>query len=113
MGKVEEQIWFWLTRYSIKGSMEKTAERQFFFFVGGYILKIMYIHVRVIPKARKEVFEQEGKDRFKIAVREPALRNAANERVVELLARHFKLPSSAFCIINGHTAPTKLISIKD
>jgi hypothetical protein len=57
----------------------------------------MYVKVRVRTGAKKESVEQLKGDRFAVSVKEPAERNQANERVVELIAAHFKslLPRSA------------------
>ncbi|MEK7585685.1 MAG: DUF167 domain-containing protein [Patescibacteria group bacterium] len=73
----------------------------------------MYIHVKIIAKAKKESIKQENEDHFLISVREPAERNLANTRVIEILALHFKLPVAKVKIINGHKSPSKLISIKE
>jgi uncharacterized protein (TIGR00251 family) len=73
----------------------------------------MYVRVHVVPGSRKEDFRSVSKDTFNISVREPAERNMANKRVIELVARHFKVPSAKLRIINGHKSPTKLISIID
>lgn len=73
----------------------------------------MYIKVKVIPKAKKEQFEQIDTDTFRIAVREPAERNMANTRVQELIAHHFKIPTKAARIIGGHRTPAKLFLLPD
>lgn len=73
----------------------------------------MYIHVKVIADAKKEFIKEKSSDHFEISVREPAERNLANTRVLELVAIHFKVPKSHIRIINGHHSPTKLLSIKD
>lgn len=72
-----------------------------------------YIHVKVSAKAKKESLVQKNKDHFLISVKEPAERNLANGRVIELLALHFKLPKSKIRIINGHQTPTKLLVVGD
>ncbi len=73
----------------------------------------MYIHVKVTTEAKKEFIKGKSSDHFEISVREPAERNLANTRIIELLALHLKIPKSNVRIINGHHSPSKLVSIKD
>ncbi len=73
----------------------------------------MFIHVKVKADSKKEELEQKSDDHFEISVREKAERNLANNRVIELIASHFKISKSSVRIINGHHSPTKLLSIKD
>ncbi len=73
----------------------------------------MYIHVKVTTEAKKELVKEKSSDHFEVSVREPAERNLANTRVIEVVALHFKIPKSHVRIINGHHSPTKLLSIKD
>ena len=71
----------------------------------------MYIKIRVTPDAKVEKFAQKTKDHFTISVREPAERNLANGRVLELVARHFKLPVGKVRIISGHHSPSKILNV--
>ncbi|MDO8474081.1 MAG: DUF167 domain-containing protein [bacterium] len=73
----------------------------------------MYVKVRVIAGAKKEFIEEVSAGHFKLSVREPAERNLANRRVVELVAAHYKLPPKQVRIISGHTSPSKILSIPD
>ena len=73
----------------------------------------MFIHVKVSAGSKKEELNQKSDDHFEVSVREKAERNLANNRVVELIANHFKISKSNVRIINGHHNPTKLLSIKD
>jgi len=73
----------------------------------------MYVKVRVIAGAKKESCTQVSADHFKVSVREPAERNLANRRVMELVAMHFKLLPKQVRIISGHTSPSKIFSIPD
>jgi len=72
------------------------------------------MHVRVKVKAgakREEVSEKKGV--LSISVKEPAQDNAANRRVVRIVAKHFHVPVSSVRIIAGHHAPGKTFSIKE
>ena len=54
----------------------------------------MYIHVKVIAGAKKEVLKLKNSDHFEISVKEPAERNLANTRIIELVASHFSIPTT-------------------
>jgi uncharacterized protein len=71
----------------------------------------MYIKVKVTAGAKKEKFEQKSEELFEISVKEKAKQNMANERIRELLARHFGIIKGNVRIISGHRSPSKIISI--
>ena len=71
----------------------------------------MYIHAKVNTGAKKESFVEKSKDHFVVSVREPAERNLANKRIIELIAEHFNLSVGKIRIINGHHSPSKILSI--
>ena len=71
----------------------------------------MYIKVRVIAGAKREVVDQESADHFKVSVKEPAERNLANSRILEIF--RMKFPGKNVQIINGHHSPSKLLAIDD
>ena len=70
----------------------------------------MYIKVKAIAGAKKEVVKALSKDTLSISVREPAERNMANKRIIELTARHFSVPVGKVRIISGHHSPSKILS---
>ena len=72
----------------------------------------MYIKVKATPGAKKELFEKEKEGYFKISVKERAQKNMANRRIIELVARHFKVPLGKVRIVNGHRSPSKLLFIE-
>ena len=71
----------------------------------------MYIKVRVIAGAKKESFEKVSDDHFKIIVKEPAEKNRANKRVIDILADFYTIPKKAVRIVNGHHSPSKIFDI--
>lgn len=73
----------------------------------------MFVHVKVNAGSKKEELDQKSDNHFEISVREKAERNLANNRTIELIASHFKLPKSHIRIINGHHSPSKLLSIHE
>ena len=72
----------------------------------------MYIKVHVIASAKKELVMRKGSDSYDISVREPAERNMANKRVLELVAGQLGLPVAKLRIISGHHSPSKIISVR-
>jgi uncharacterized protein len=71
----------------------------------------MYIRVKAHPSFKKEILKQINEDHFEIFVKEKAERNMANERIIELLALHYKIPKNKIRIVNGHRSQTKLLII--
>ena len=69
----------------------------------------MYIKVRVIAKAKKETIEQVSSDHYKISVREPAERNLANRRILDIFRSEF--PGQDVRLVSGHHSPSKIVSI--
>ena len=73
----------------------------------------MYVHVKVTAGAKKEIWKNKSTDHFEVSVKEKAERNEANNRVLLLVASHFKVPVNKVRIINGHRHPSKLLVIED
>jgi len=71
----------------------------------------MYIKVRVTTSAKKEKIVKKSEDHFDIFAKEPAERNLANKRVVELVRNYFKVYNGDVRIVSGHHSPSKIISI--
>jgi uncharacterized protein YggU (UPF0235/DUF167 family) len=78
----------------------------------------VYIHLKVTAGAGKENFSPRyggasklSEDHFEVSVKQKAERNMANTRVLELVAKYFKVPVSKVRIVNGHRHPSKLLII--
>jgi uncharacterized protein YggU (UPF0235/DUF167 family) len=71
----------------------------------------MYIKVRVVAGSKKEQVILEKPNYFKIFVREKAKQNMANDRILEIIAREYHVPSAKVRIVNGHHSPSKLLSV--
>jgi uncharacterized protein len=71
----------------------------------------MYISVRVVAGTKREEVALLAEGRLKISVKEPAKQNLANRRVLELVARHYKLPASKVRLVSGHHSPSKIFSV--
>ena len=76
-------------------------------------METLHVRVRVTPGAKKESFTQsEENNIFLAAVRAPAERNEANDRVRTLVARFFGVPLSAARMLSGHRSIQKMFLIK-
>ena len=71
----------------------------------------MYIKIKVIVDAKKEKIIKKSEDHFDISVKEPAERNLANKRVLELVREYFRVYNGNVRIVSGHHSPSKIISI--
>lgn len=72
----------------------------------------MIINVSVKTRANSAKIEQISDTIFKIWVTEPPEKGKANKQVIELLAKHFKIPKSHISIKAGTTSKEKLFEIK-
>ena len=70
----------------------------------------MQIKIRVVTGAKKERVIKE-KDVYKIYVSTPREKGRANERLVQLLATHFKVKKSSISIISGLRAKEKIVKV--
>ncbi len=73
---------------------------------------MQYIHVKVSAGAGKESWKEKTEDHFDVSVKEKAERNQANTRVLELVARHFKISVNKVRIVNGHRHSSKLLIVE-
>jgi len=73
----------------------------------------MFIKVKTFPDAPRDHVEEKNPDTFRVFVREKASGGMANKRMMILLAEHLKIPASRLHIIKGHTAPNKILEIRE
>ena len=71
----------------------------------------MYIRVRAIPGAKRELVIKKSPDTYHISVREPAERLLANKRILEILAMEYSVPKGKIRLISGHQSPNKIFSV--
>ena len=71
----------------------------------------MYIRAKINSSANKEIFKQINEDHFEISVKEKAMNNLANNRIIELFSLHYHLAKNKIRIVNGHRSPTKLLIV--
>ncbi|MEO2154962.1 MAG: DUF167 domain-containing protein [Nanoarchaeota archaeon] len=70
----------------------------------------MIIKVKVRTNAKKEEIKKDN-DLFIVKVNKAPIDGKANERVIELLSKYFKVPKKNINIIKGHKSKEKLIEI--
>jgi uncharacterized protein YggU (UPF0235/DUF167 family) len=71
----------------------------------------MKIFVKVKAKAREEKVEKIDDIHFVVQTKDIAEKGKANEGVIRLLSRYFKIPKSHICILSGKTARLKVIDV--
>jgi hypothetical protein len=71
----------------------------------------MRISVTVKPNSRVEGVVRTGEGEFAVRVSAPPVEGKANERVVELLARHFGVPKGRVSIARGAGGRKKIVDI--
>ncbi len=69
------------------------------------------IKIRVSAGAKTEKIEMMPDGVLKVRVNATPEKGKANERVIELLAGHFKLSKSRIAIISGHSYREKVVLI--
>ena len=69
------------------------------------------VSLRAQPRARRTALELTAEGGLKVAVTAPPEDGKANEAIVALLARSWRLPKSAFDVLQGAAARNKTIGI--
>lgn len=71
----------------------------------------MKIKVKVKPNSRENSIKQIEKDYYEIRVSVPPEKGKANEKVIELISRHLKIPKSHIELISGAASKEKIFTI--
>ncbi len=72
----------------------------------------MYIKVRVYASSKKELITKKTKDHFEVFLREKALMNMANRRLLEIVAEYFAVSKGKVRIVSGHHSPGKILNVE-
>ncbi|MDR1366911.1 MAG: DUF167 domain-containing protein [Puniceicoccales bacterium] len=73
----------------------------------------MRLSLKVIPNAaRSEIIVEENGD-LKVKVQAPPEDGKANKAVIQLLAKHFRVPKNRIRIIAGQKSSQKIIEVFD
>jgi uncharacterized protein len=71
----------------------------------------MKYNIKVMPHSMREEVSKQG-DTYIVRVKAAAQDGKANEAVMELLGKHFKVPKSSIVIVTGKTSHNKIIEIR-
>jgi len=73
------------------------------------------LHIKLTPKASAnriiEESEKDGISNLKVYVTVVPEEGKANAAMIEILAKHYDLPKSAFTLIRGHKSRSKVVII--
>ena len=69
------------------------------------------LKVKVKPGSRKNEVKVTGPDALEVRVTAAPEKGKANKAVIELLAKHYKVPKSSIHIIRGQSSKEKIIEI--
>ncbi|HEY4486258.1 MAG TPA: DUF167 domain-containing protein [Candidatus Paceibacterota bacterium] len=69
------------------------------------------VRVKTFAESKKEKVFKESEHHFSICVKEPAERNMANKRVIELIAQEYGVLENQVRILTGHHRPNKLLLV--
>lgn len=72
----------------------------------------MTLTIHIKPNARQDKVEVIGDNELKVYVRAPAVDGKANDALILVLAKHFKVAKSRIAIVRGHTARIKHVVIE-
>ena len=67
--------------------------------------------VRVIPRARKDAIAGVREDALLVRLAAPPVEGAANDALVELLARGLRVPRRAIRIVSGERSRRKRVAV--
>ncbi len=71
----------------------------------------MYIKINVAAGEKREVINKTSLDHYDISVREPAERNLANKRILDIVREMY--PKRLVRIVSGHHSPSKILSVDE
>jgi uncharacterized protein (TIGR00251 family) len=68
--------------------------------------------VRVVPRASRSEITGEQSGALRVRIAAAPVEGAANQELIKLLAKSFKLPKNAVQIISGSTSKNKIVRIQ-
>ena len=71
----------------------------------------MVFRVQVVPRASRSEIVGEHNGALRVRLAAPPVDGAANEELIHLLAKAFKVSRGAVTIVSGHTSRLKQVSI--
>jgi len=71
----------------------------------------MFLKVKAITECKKEEVKEGKENCFSVFVKEKAEQGKANERIIELLSLHLKIPKEKLVIVKGRKGRSKIIKV--
>ncbi|NTW27685.1 MAG: DUF167 domain-containing protein [Candidatus Moranbacteria bacterium] len=71
----------------------------------------MRIYIKVSPRSSKNEVVKISEGEYKVKLTAPPVDGKANELLIEVLAKHFKVAKSLVSIVGGKTAKIKMVDI--
>ena len=68
--------------------------------------------VRIVPRASRSEITGEQSGALRVRIAAAPVEGAANQELIKLLAKSFKLPKNAVQIISGSTSKNKIVRIQ-
>ena len=75
--------------------------------------ELMFIQVQVKTRCARVGVEELDNATYVVRVNTPPVDGAANKKVIELLAKHFKTAKSNLTLVKGHKSKLKTIEVQD
>ena len=72
----------------------------------------LIFRVQVVPRSSRSEVVGEHNGALRVRLAAPPVDGAANEELIHVLARTFKVPRSAVTILSGHSSRLKQVSIE-
>jgi len=69
------------------------------------------IYVKVSPKSSRNEVVRVSDGEYKVKLTAAPVDGKANEALIEILAKHFKVAKSCVTIVGGKSAKTKIVDI--
>lgn len=71
------------------------------------------IQIKVIPRSSKNELIELSPGQFKVKITAAPVDGKANAALIELLAKHFKIPKSSVHILRGESSQNKIVEIME
>lgn len=71
----------------------------------------MRIYIKVSPRSSKNEVVRISEGEYRVKLTAPPVDGAANEALIKLLSKHFKVAKSSIDIVGGKTAKIKMVDI--
>ena len=73
----------------------------------------MLLKLKIKTNSKENKIEKRKDDEFRVFVKVKPEQGMANQKVLELVAEYLHVPRNKISLIKGHTAPSKIIEIRE